>query len=52
MEERARRAETKAENGDSFFCGKTPVQLRFAAEGEPLAVLLKRYFLSQQGKNF
>lgn len=52
MENRESEPERKPQEESGFFCGKTPVELRFAAEGEPLAVLLKRYFLSRQGKNF
>lgn len=52
MENREKQPQTKPQETIGFFCGKTPVELRFAEDGEPLAVLLKRYFLSRQGKNF
>lgn len=36
----------RIQNPYCFLCGKTPVKLSFAAEGDELAEILKRYFIA------
>ncbi len=53
VEERLQRFLAQVKNPYCFLCGDTPVKLRFAADGEPLETILRRYFsdLKQEGPN-